>query len=234
VPGIVRFGPFEANLETGELRKKGMRLALQRQPFEALSSLLEQPGALVSRDRLHERLWPGELFVDLEHGLNKAINKLRTALDDEGAQPRYIETLPRRGYRFIAPVTTAPAESDAARGASRVLCEGRTIPLAFGSHIIGRDETASISIDSQTVSRRHARLVLTQESAVVEDLGSKNGTRLNGELVSGSASLADRDTIQVGTHQLVFRTRSYDSTRTALSPEPRSLKRRRRASSRAS
>jgi DNA-binding winged helix-turn-helix (wHTH) protein len=224
VPGIVRFGPFEANLATGELRKKGMRMSLQRQPFEVLSMLLEQPGGLVSREQLRERLWPGDLFVDGEHGLNKAINKLRRALDDAGAQPRFVETLPRRGYRFIAPVTSVPAASDGGLGASRILCDGRTIPLAFGTHIIGRDETATVSTDSQTVSRRHARLVVTPESALVEDLGSKNGTQVNGVIVRGSTPLADGDTIQVGVLQLVFRTRSYGSTKTASPPASKSAK----------
>ena len=110
-----------------------------------------------------------------------------------------------------------PAESDESRGAARVLYEGRTIWLAFGTHIIGRDETATVSIDSETVSRRHARLLLTQEAAVLEDLGSKNGTRLNGVIVRGATALADGDEIQVGAHQLLFRTRTYGSTRTGAS-----------------
>ena len=205
MPGIVRFGPFEANLDTGELRKKGVHLALQPQPFEVLSSLVERPGALVTREQLHQRLWPGHALADLDHGLNNAVNKLRSALDDdEEEQPRYIETLLRRGYRFIAPVMTTAAVTNVWRGASRVLFEGRTISLPFGAHTIGRDETASSTIDSQTVSRLHVRLVLTQAYALVEDLGSKNGTRLNGKVLSGSAALADGDRIQVGTAVLRF------------------------------
>ena len=158
-PRIVRFGPFEVNFTTGELRKKGMRVSLQPQPFEVLSMLLEEPGRLVSRDQLASRLWPGDVFVDVDHGVNKAINKLRAVLDDAGAAPRFVETLPRRGYRFIAPVTPLPESADDGRSASRFLCEGRTILLAFGTHIIGRDEAAEISSDSQTLSRRHARIV---------------------------------------------------------------------------
>jgi DNA-binding winged helix-turn-helix (wHTH) protein len=215
VPGIVRFGLFEANLATGELRKNGMRMSLQRQPFEVLAMLLEQPGTLVSREQLRERLWPGDVFVDTDHGVNKAINKLRTALDDTGAQPRFIETLARRGYRFIAPVTSVTDASGDGRSASRILCEGRTISLAFGTHIIGRDETAAISTDSQTVSRRHARLLLTPDAAVLEDLGSKNGTRVNGAIVRGATPLSDGDQIQIGALQLVFRTWAYGSTKTA-------------------
>ena len=221
VPGIVRFGLFEANLATGELRKKGMRMSLQRQPFEVLTMLLEQPGTLVSREQMRERLWPDDVFVDTDHGVNKAINKLRRALDDAGAQPRFIETLARRGYRFIAPVTSVAHASDDGRSASRILCEGRTISLAFGPHIIGRDETASISTDSQTVSRRHARLLLTPDAAVLEDLGSKNGTRVNGAIVRGATPLSDGDQIQIGALQLVFRTRAYGSTKSAADASKR-------------
>ena len=221
---IVRFGPFEVNFTTGELRKKGMRVSLQPQPFEVLSMLLEEPGRLVSRDQLASRLWPGDVFVDVDHGVNKAINKLRTVLDDTGAAPRFVETLPRRGYRFIAPVTPVQASADDGRSASRFLCEGRTIPLPFGTHIIGRDEAAEISSDSKTLSRRHARVVLTSESAVLEDLGSKNGTRVNGVVVRGSVTLADGDQVEAGVLRLVFRTRSYGSTETANLPQPTGVK----------
>lgn len=223
-PRIVRFGPFEVNFITGELRKKGMRLSLQPQPFEVLSMLLEEPGRLVSRDQLASRLWPGDVFVDVDHGVNKAINKLRTVLDDTGAAPRFVETLPRRGYRFIAPVTPVQTSADDGRSASRFLCEGRTILLPFGTHIIGRDEAAEISSDSKTLSRRHARVVLTCESAVLEDLGSKNGTRVNGAVVRGSVTLADGDQVEAGVLRLVFRTRSYGSTETANLPQPTGVK----------
>src|SRR5271163_825959 len=104
---IVRFGAFEADLRAGELRKSGIRLKLQEQPFQILSLLLEQPGEVVAREEFQKKLWPADTFVDFEHGLNTAITKLRQALADEADNPRFIETLPRRGYRFIAPVTLA-------------------------------------------------------------------------------------------------------------------------------
>jgi len=99
-----RFGPFEVCPETGELRKNGRRVHLQRNPFEILTALLEQSGKLVSRDTLRERLWPADTFVDFDNGLNTALSKLRGALGDIVEKPRYIETLERRGYRFVAPV----------------------------------------------------------------------------------------------------------------------------------
>jgi len=105
----VQFGPFEADLHTHELWKYGTRIKLVGQPFEVLAILLGKPGELVTRDALRERLWPGDTFVDFNHGLNAAVNKLREALSDSAENPRYVETLPRRGYRFIATVTRASA-----------------------------------------------------------------------------------------------------------------------------
>ena len=104
---IARFAAYEVDLTAGELRKAGLRIRLQDRPFQILSVLLEHPGEVVSREELQKRLWPADTFVDFEHGMNTAITKLRQALSDEADNPRYIETLPRRGYRFIAPVTFA-------------------------------------------------------------------------------------------------------------------------------
>jgi len=101
---VFQFGAFEVNEETGELRKHGIRIKLHSQPFKVLLLLLETPGAIVSRKQLQQRLWGDGTFVDFEHGLNAAINKIREALDDSASQPRYLETVPGKGYRFIAPV----------------------------------------------------------------------------------------------------------------------------------
>src|SRR5215471_1437929 len=98
------FGPFEVRVETGELRKNGRRIHLQRKPFEILAALLEQSGRLVSRESLRQRLWPADTFVDFDNGLNTALSKLRQALGDTAERPRYIETFEGRGYRFLAPV----------------------------------------------------------------------------------------------------------------------------------
>jgi Tol biopolymer transport system component/DNA-binding winged helix-turn-helix (wHTH) protein len=101
---IVRFGAFEVDLRAGELRKHGLRIKLQEQPFQILAMLVEHPGELVTREELKEQLWPGHTFVDFDHGLNVAILRLREALADSADNPRFVETLPRRGYRFIAQV----------------------------------------------------------------------------------------------------------------------------------
>lgn len=101
---ILRFGPFEADLRTQELRRDGIRVRLPGQSYQVLATLLSRPGELVTREELQQKLWPAESFGDFEHGLNAAVNRVREALGDSAEQPRYIETLPRRGYRFISPV----------------------------------------------------------------------------------------------------------------------------------
>jgi DNA-binding winged helix-turn-helix (wHTH) protein/Flp pilus assembly protein TadD len=117
----VRFADFVLDLRTAELRTNGHHVVLQEKPFQILSALLERPGEMVSREELSKRLWPAGTFVDFNLGLNKAVNRLREALDDSAEQPRFIETLPKRGYRFIAraeshPVSEVAAEEDAASG----------------------------------------------------------------------------------------------------------------------
>ena len=105
----LRFGAFELDLDSGELRRNGVKVRLADQPRQILQLLLERPGELVTREQLRERLWMEGTFVDFETGLNSAVRKLREALDDSAANPRFIERVPRRGYRFIAPVSSAPA-----------------------------------------------------------------------------------------------------------------------------
>ena len=107
--GQLRFGVFEVDLRAGELHKHGLRVRLQDQPFQVLAMLLEHPGAVVTREELQKRLWPADTFVDFDHGLNKAVNKIRDALGDSAESPRFVETVARRGYRFLAEVKGADA-----------------------------------------------------------------------------------------------------------------------------
>ena len=100
--GIIRFGTFELHVATGELRRRGLRVALQEQPFRILLALLERPGDVVPREELCQRLWPHGTFVDFEHSLNAAVRRLRVALGDDADAPRFIETVHKRGYRFIS------------------------------------------------------------------------------------------------------------------------------------
>src|ERR1700740_2572118 len=104
----VRFGLFEVDLRAGELRRQGVKLKLQEQPFQILAMLLANPGQVVTREQLRSKLWPVDTFVDFDHSLNKAINKLREALGDSADSPRFIETLAKRGYRFLAEMKGSP------------------------------------------------------------------------------------------------------------------------------
>jgi DNA-binding winged helix-turn-helix (wHTH) protein len=104
VPGVIRFGHFEIDAHAGELRRGGIKLKLSGQPFDVLLALVEKSGQVVTREELHEKLWSQDTFVDFEHGLNKAINRVREALGDDADNPRFVETLPRRGYRFLVPL----------------------------------------------------------------------------------------------------------------------------------
>src|SRR6266567_3370580 len=99
-----RFGVFEADATTGELRRQGIRIKLNAQPFQVLFMLLERPGEVLTREEIARELWPEGTFVDSEHGVNSAINRIREALGDTASNPRFVETLARRGYRFVAPV----------------------------------------------------------------------------------------------------------------------------------
>jgi TolB-like protein/DNA-binding winged helix-turn-helix (wHTH) protein/Flp pilus assembly protein TadD len=142
-PRVIRFGIFELDAQSGELRRHGLRVRLPDQSFQILQALLERPGEVVTRDELRRRLWTSETFVDFDVGMNSAVRKLREALDDSAENPRFVETLPRRGYRFIAPVHSATAEqapdapalvtADLARVRSRWLAGGLVFVLAIAA-----------------------------------------------------------------------------------------------------
>lgn len=148
-PQTARFGVFALDLRSGELRRDGVRVPLQEQPFRLLAFLIARPGDVISRDELHEQLWPSE-FVDFDHGLNTAIRKLRTALDDSADNPRFIETLARRGYRFIAPVswdgdTIAPPPSKVVPGRTSLLVIAAVaLLLAIAAIFLLRRSPASV------------------------------------------------------------------------------------------
>src|SRR5579859_5024339 len=108
--GIIRFGAFELDSKSGELRKSGMKTHLREQPFLILSMLLERPGEIITREEIQKILWPNDTVVEFEHSINAAIKALRGALGDDADNPRFVETLPRRGYRFIAPVVAAVSD----------------------------------------------------------------------------------------------------------------------------
>lgn len=132
----LRFSSFEVNLRAGELRKHGIRVKLQDQPFQILALLLEKPGEIVTREELRDRLWPADTFVDFDHSLNSAVKKLRQALNDDPDVPRFIETLPRRGYRFIAPVSngnTGTSEAPSSSAVAPALAPEQPTPAAVAN-----------------------------------------------------------------------------------------------------
>ena len=133
-PGCIRFGPFELDARSGELRNGDTRQLLADQPLAILKALIERPGELVGRDELRQRLWPDGTFVGFDHGLNSAINRLREALHDSAESPRFIETIPRRGYRLLVPIRvigpTVPSLTQDAPLASSPASEEVSIEVA--------------------------------------------------------------------------------------------------------
>ncbi|HXE89857.1 MAG TPA: LpqB family beta-propeller domain-containing protein [Terriglobales bacterium] len=130
-PTVIRFGVYSADLRAGELRKSGVKVKLQEQPFQILAMLLERPGEVVTREELRKRLWPADTFVDFDHSLNTAVKKLREALGDDADNPRFVETLHRRGYRFIAPVGGLAGNGSAA-GAGMAPETAAQVPVTSG------------------------------------------------------------------------------------------------------
>src|SRR5215472_17729877 len=138
----VRFGTFDADIQAGDLWRNGLKVRIQQLPFQVLAFLLERPGEVITREELQQRLWPADTFVDFEQGLNKAINKLREALGDDANNARFVETLPRRGYRFIAPVdgrrlgqTADAGHSEASAALPQRAARRRRWPLAMAGPV---------------------------------------------------------------------------------------------------
>jgi TolB-like protein/DNA-binding winged helix-turn-helix (wHTH) protein/Tfp pilus assembly protein PilF len=178
-----RFGSFEMDLRAGELRKHGVRIRLQTQPFQILGMLLERPGEVVTREELRQALWPGDTFVDFDHGLNNAINRLREALGDSAESPRFLETLPRRGYRFIAPVESIPSASP--QDSPAHVENSATTPLSMTG-----DKVAATPVESSKASLR-ARLWIaasTGTAALLVLLVSLNTGGLRQRLLGATAT----------------------------------------------
>src|SRR6476619_4156321 len=153
-PNIFRFGLFEADAANGTLMRNGVRVRIQDQPFRVLIFLLEQPGEIVTREQLRQRLWPEGTYVDFDGSLNVILKRLRAALDDDPENPRFIETIPRRGYRFIAPVSivdTTP-EKDSSRASAP---EASPIPAKTLHPAQSLFDRASALLGRRQPSRRH-------------------------------------------------------------------------------
>jgi len=176
----LRFGPFEVDLHSGELRTNGSKIRLQPQPFQLLSILLEHPGELVTREEIRQRLWSSDTFVDFEHSLNTSIKKLREALGEEAGTPRYIETLPRRGYRFIGHVepveTRSPSPETESRHESTAIDAGAVREPPLRTPGGGQSFPALHAALPPTLFRRRPLLIVVTVVAVL--LGAAYSVRL--------------------------------------------------------
>jgi len=211
----VRFGEFALDTDTRELLRSGRPVHLSPKAYQLLTILVEDRPKAVSKTDLQQRLWPGTFVV--EANLANLVGEIRGALGEDPRRPRYVRTVHAFGYAF----READAEGGPTAAADmvyRLIWKGGRATLSEGEHILGRDAEASVVLDSPSVSRRHARIVVAASQATLEDLGSKNGTLLNDRSVGTPQPLADGDKLRVGSVGLTFRILpSAATTRTASS-----------------
>src|SRR5258708_3891979 len=169
---ILRFGVFEVDVRAGELRKQGVRIKLQEQPFHVLTVLLQRPGEVVTREELRSENWPADTFVDFDNSLNTAINKLREALGDSADNPRFIETLPRRGYRFIAPVADVDGTTSGTTMGARAVASasGRKIAVAAAIAVLAAGTAGGLLWRA-----RQARRLTEKDTIVLADFANTTG-----------------------------------------------------------
>ena len=210
----LRLGDLTFDPEARQLLRGVAEVHLSPKAFELLKLLVESRPRAVSKKELHERLWPDTFVSDAN--LATLAAEVREALGDNSRQPRFIRTAHRFGYAFSgSAVEDVP--SDAAADPATfcwLIRDGRRLPLLAGENVLGRDTDDGIRIESPTVSRRHARIVVSASGATIEDLGSKNGTHLHGHAVSAAVLLSDGDEIRVGSVVLHFRIASGSRTAT--------------------
>jgi DNA-binding winged helix-turn-helix (wHTH) protein len=204
----VRFGEFVLDGDLRQLWGPSGDLHLSPKAFDLLVLLVTNRQRVLSKNELQEHLWPDTFVV--ETNLASLVAEIREALHDDAKSPRFVRTAHRVGYAFCGTVSDESGASVASTSA--LLCwllnDGRRVPLQAGENILGRDVAGSINLDSPSVSRRHARIHVSVHEAMLEDLGSKNGTYLRGERVSTPVPLSDGDEVRVGSVVLRFRQQS--------------------------
>jgi len=198
------FGPFTLDIDARQLTRGGREIHLAPKALDLLAALvLERPNVL-SKASLQERIWPATFVA--EANLSNLIAEVREALGDAARKPVYIRTAHGRGYAFCGDAeVTAPREPSPERPSCWLEWDGRRLPLSIGAHIIGRAPGVDVRLDQSTVSRRHARLVVMPDKALLEAFASKNGTFRGPERVSAPIQLADGDAIRVGSVLMTFR-----------------------------
>lgn len=205
MPRSVSFGPFTLDHESRQLLSgEDLRpVHLSPKAYALLCVLVATRPRAVAKSELHERLWPST-FVS-EATLASLVAELRQALGDRGADARFVRTVHGFGYAFSG-LAQESGEPELARAATWIICSGCETLLGQGEHVLGRDADVAIPLTSPTVSRHHARIVITGEIAMLEDLGSKNGTFVRGHALTSPTQLADGDHFRIGAFDLTFRT----------------------------
>ena len=190
---IARFGVFEADFESRQLTKNGFRIRLQEKPFQLLMLLLEQPGVVLTREELKEKLWPSDTFVEFDVGLNTAVKKLRGALNDSADNPRFVETVPRLGYRFVAPISVAGPESASVVDQEVVVPAGEESSESIVSAVASSDATPQPKLPSKDVAptsnRRLSLLVWAALVVVVLSTGFALRLRFKSASATQSSSI---------------------------------------------
>jgi DNA-binding winged helix-turn-helix (wHTH) protein len=210
----LRFGNCEFDSDTPEDHRGGRRIHVSPKAFSLLAVLIERRPKAISKDDLLGLLWPGT-FVS-EANLPNLVADLRESLGDDSHEPRIIRTVPKFGYAFSAEIATESPRPDAL--VFRLIWGDREIALHPGENVIGRDDGVTLWIDDNSVSRRHARIVVDEQEAVLEDLGSKNGTLLRGERVESPARLVDEDLITIGPASITFRVLHQTGSTATVNP----------------
>jgi DNA-binding winged helix-turn-helix (wHTH) protein len=195
----VGFGSFEFDSSRRQLLGEGRDIHLTPKAFDLLSWLIEAAPRVVTKTELHERLWPNGVVSDAT--LVGLIKEIRRALGDAARETPYIRTANRVGYAFDAPIVRQPRRLQASRW---LLAGERRIGLEAGENVIGRDPEADIQLDYPTISRRHARLTVTDTGTVLEDLGSKNGTTIDGKRLTSAVTLRNGDHFACGDVHLMY------------------------------
>ncbi len=185
-----------------EVSRDGRPVAISPKAFQLLDLLIGRRPNAVSKEQLHEVLWPDTFVSDAN--LPNLVAELRASLGDEARNPRVIRTVPRFGYAFCGEAVPVPSEPGRPAG-FKLTWSGRAIALREGENILGREPDAAVWLDVGSVSRRHARIVVSGDSATLEDLGSKNGTFRKGKAVTRPAALADGDRLRIGTVEMTLR-----------------------------
>jgi len=203
--GVYRFDEFTVDTQTRRLLQDAEERHLSPKAFDLLVLLIDNRARAMSKTELHEKLWPATYV--LETNLAGLVAEIRQALSDPAAEPRYIRTVHRFGYWFVGTIQDEISNHPVAKSTIKywLVWETRQVPLSEGTNILGRAPDAEVWIDALGVSRHHAQITLSGADAMVEDLGSKNGTYLRGERLTTPCRLADGDQIRLGSVVVTFR-----------------------------